>query len=82
MNNKGTAVFVYFMIGVLFFLVGMALAPALTTTTSEAGDQLNCTTIENSDSNKPVCVQMDVFPTLYVGVLFGFGGVILGRMFL
>ena len=43
MNKKGSLAIVYFMIGVVFFFLGMALAPALVDTSGEAYDNLNCT---------------------------------------
>lgn len=80
MNKKGSPAFVYFMIGILLFLLGLALAPALTTTSSEAQTQLDCTNSSISNQDKAVCYQMDTFSPLWIGVLFGLGGIILTRL--
>lgn len=80
MNNKGSVVFVYFMLGIVFFVIGMALAPALVDTSGEAQTELNCANSSISNQDKSVCYQVDSFPALWLGVMFGFGGILLGRL--
>lgn len=80
MNKKGSTSIVYFMIGVLFFLLGLALAPALSHTTSEAQTQLDCSNSSISNQDKAICYQVDTFNPLWIGVLFGLGGLILTRI--
>ena len=79
MNKKGSAFFVYMMMGVLFFVLGMALAPALTDTSNEARTELNCS-ITNDSNYKAVCYQIDSMSPFYVGILFSLGGLILARI--
>lgn len=82
MNKRGTVALVYLMLGVLFFLLGMALAPALTDTTNQArdSDNLDCSNASISNQDKAICYQVDTFPPLFIGILFGFGGLILARL--
>jgi len=79
-NKYGMVAIVYFMIGVLFFLLGLALAPALVDTTGEVRTDLDCSNSSISNQDKAVCYQVDTFPPLFVGLLFGFGGIILTRL--
>lgn len=80
MNKRGYAIFFAFMMGIVFFLLGMALAPALKDVTTEARNdsQLDCSNISISDQNKAICTQIDIFQPLYVGVIMGLAGLILG----
>jgi len=84
MNRKGTLAFVYFMVGVLFFLLGLALTPVLNEVIH--GDNvmgvngLDCSNESISNQNKAVCYMLDSFSPLVIGLLFGFGGIILARM--
>ena len=80
MNKTGSVFFVYFMLGIVFFLLGLALAPALTQTSGEVQEELDCTNESISNQNKAICYQTDSMPPLYIGVIFGFGGLILGRL--
>ena len=81
MNKKSQAsFFVYFMIGILFFLLGLAFAPALIHTTGEVRTNLNCSNSSISNQDKAVCYQIDTFTPLFVAVMFGFGGIILTRI--
>ena len=80
MNNKGSAAFVYFMLGVIFFLLGLAIAPGLTETINESRDNLDCSNSSISNQDKSVCYQMDAVPALWIGIMFGLGGLILARM--
>jgi hypothetical protein len=80
MNKRGSAFFVYFMLGIVFFLLGLALAPALTQTTGEAQTELDCSNESISNQNKAVCYQTDSMAPLFIGAIFGFAGIILGRL--
>lgn len=85
-DKRGVAAFVYFMLGVIFFVLGLALAPALNDTTSEVRSnetgQLDCDNISISNQDKSVCTQVDSFNPLWIGVMFGFGAILLGRVLL
>jgi hypothetical protein len=84
MNKKGQVAFVYFMIGILFFLLGLVLAPALNEVIQ--GDdvrnstELDCSNSSISNQNKAICYQVDTFTPLLIGLLFGFVGIIFGRL--
>ena len=80
MNKKGQVVFVYLMIGIVFFVLGLALAPGLTEMSNEVQTELDCSNETISNQNKSVCYQVDSIPPLYVGILFGFAGIILTRL--
>lgn len=83
LNDKRGLVAIYlFMIGIVFFFLGMALAPALTETSGEVQTDLDCTNSSISNQNKAICYQVDSMPPLFVGILFGFAGMILGRIFI
>jgi len=76
MNKKGQAtIFFILMIGVVFFILGIALAPALTQTVDGSTSDLNCSTTTD-DQTKAVCTSMEMHK-LFVGVIFGLAGVIL-----
>jgi hypothetical protein len=84
LNKKGSSSIYYFMIGILFFLLGLALAPSLSEVIQ--GDdvrnstQLDCSNESISNQNKAICYQVDTFTPLFVGLLFGFAGIILMRI--
>lgn len=79
-DKRGQIVFVYFMIGVLFFVLGMAIAPALTDTSNEVQGNLDCDNASISNQDKSVCYQVDSMAPLFIGVIFGFGGILLARV--
>jgi len=67
------------MIGVVFFVLGLALTPALTQASDEAthSTELNCSSPSISDQDKAVCDSIDIQPFLFIGTIFGLAGVIL-----
>lgn len=80
MNKKG-AVFIYvFMLAVLCFFLGYALASPLSEVTYEAytNSQIDCTNSSISNQNKAVCAQIDIIAPVFVGIIFGLGGALLG----
>ena len=80
MNKKGSNVFVFLMIGITFFVLGLALTPALTDITNEATSttQLNCTNSSSlTDQDKAVCTSLDIQPFLFFGTIMGLAGLIL-----
>lgn len=83
MNKKGQAnIFVALMLGILFFLIGLAIAPALTEISNEARDNTNldCANTSITNQDKAICVQIDTMPPLYVGIIFGLAGLLIGRV--
>ena len=78
MNKKGQlTILVMFMVGFLFFLMGLYLAPAMNETINEQMNdvQLNCSTTTDAQT-KAVCTSMDL-QKLYIGLIFGLAGVVL-----
>ncbi len=86
MNKRGVAAFVYFMLGVVFFVLGLALAPVLNDTIQgdevRGSDGLDCSNETISNQYKSVCTQVDSFNPLWIGIMFGFGAILLGRVLL
>lgn len=78
MNKKGLAVFVAFMLAIVFFVLGMALAPPIKQTVSESMLQLDCSNSSISNQDKAVCTQLDFYTPLFTGVMFGLAGFLLG----
>ncbi len=85
MNNKAQSNVIFLlMIGIVLFVLGLALTPGATQVTNEAMDspQLNCSNSTISDQNKAVCTSMDVMPPLYFGTLLGLAGMVLAGAFI
>ena len=77
MNKRGSTIFVVLMLGFVFFILGMALAPALKDVTKEARDDplLNCSTTTDAQT-KAVCTSIDI-QQFYVGIIFGLAAMLL-----
>lgn len=80
MNKRGSTALVYLMMGIIFFLLGLALSPALVDTTEESRDDLDCSNSSISNQDKAICYQIDTFNPLWIGFMFGLAGIILGRL--
>ena len=79
-NKKAQAnVFVLLMIGIVFFVLGLALTPGATDVTNEAmsSEELNCSNASITDQDQAVCASLDVMPPLYFGTILGLAGVVL-----
>lgn len=81
-DKRGIAVFVAMMLGVIFFILGIALAPSVRSIVDDSLTQLNCTTdyLTNSsitNQTRAICTQLDFFVPLLTGLLFGFAGVLI-----
>jgi len=80
-NKKAQGnVFVLLMIGIVFFVLGLALTPALTDITTEATSttQLNCSNSSSlTDQDQAVCTSLDIQPFLFMGTIFGLAGILL-----
>lgn len=80
MNKKAQVnIFIVLMLGIICFVLGMALAPVLNTVVSEAmnSDQLNCTDTSISQMKHAVCTQTDMFTPLFSGLIFGIAGLLI-----
>jgi hypothetical protein len=81
MNKKGSTALVMLMMGIIFFILGLAFAPALKEVTGESrsSTELNCTdpaVLANQQSHA-VCTQIDMFQFLWIGVMFGLAGALI-----
>ena len=78
LNKRGNIIFFAFMMGIVFFFLGISLAHPIVTVTTESMLQLNCTTnylINDTISNqdRAYCTAIDSFSFLFVGLCFGLG---------
>jgi len=82
MNKRGFAVFFSLMIGVLFFILGLALAPSISKAAGESmsTSELNCSNDSISQQDKAVCTQIDLMTFLYTGFIFGLAGFVLASI--
>lgn len=80
----GFTLFISLMLGILFFVIGLAIAPALNDTINQArlDPSINCTNSSISNQNKAICTQMDIMPPVFIGVIFGLAGMLIGRIVL
>ena len=79
MNKKGSTILLAFMLGTLFFIVGLALAAPLkdflTETMNQAG-VISCPTAVDQQT-KSYCTAIDMLLPLFIGVVFGSAGFLL-----
>ena len=84
MNKKGVAVLVYFMMGVLFFIIGLALAGVSTDVVNDdnvmGSSGLDCTNSSISNQDKATCRSVEIQFPVYVATIFGLAGMLLTRM--
>lgn len=80
-GKRGQGFFFLLMVGLVFFLLGLALAPALQEITQEQMDSsfLNCSDSSITQPTKAVCTSIDMMTFLFTGVIFGLGGVLITR---
>lgn len=81
-GKKGTAIFFVLMMGIVFFVLGLAIAPAIQEVTWESthNDYYNCSDSSISNQDKAVCTQTDAMMPLYVGIVFGLAGILIGAV--
>lgn len=84
MNKNGSTIFIILMMGVLLFILGLAMAKPLGEVINEAREDplLDCRNSTISDQNKAVCTEIDMMQPMYIGVMFGLAGMLLGRIVL
>ena len=81
MNKRGQTVFFLLMIGVVFFILGLALTPILTNAVSEStsSSELNCSNVSSlSDQDRANCTSCDIMPFLFFGTILGLAGILVG----
>lgn len=78
-GKRGFSLIFAFMIGILLFFLGIALAPALKDTVHSAvvDPIIDCHNTSISNQAKAVCTQLDLYLPLWVGLMFGLGGAVL-----
>lgn len=83
MNNKGQVMVFAVMLGLVIIIVALALAPAVSQSTTSAmntsvGDTIgmDCNNDTISDFNKAACVAVDISLPYFVGVLLLIGGAV------
>lgn len=85
-NKKGVAILVYFMIGILFFLLALALSGPLQEVVDSDNvmgtDGLNCSNTTISDQDKANCMSVDVMPPIYIAIILGLGAMLVARVIL
>jgi hypothetical protein len=79
-DKRGFSILIALMLGAVLLILGMALAPALKDTTSEAMSSsfLNCSSTSNQQL-KAVCTSIDI-QQWYVGIIFAIAGMVIYRM--
>ena len=71
-----------FMVGMILFFVGLALAPVLQDVTNENthNEQLNCSAENLTKEDQSACTSMDLFNPYFIGIVFGIAGLLIGRV--
>jgi len=78
MNKRGFSLFFGMMMFIVFIVLGLALAPAIKSVTGEAknNEALNCSTTTDNQT-KSVCYSIDAM-MLFILVIWGLAGFVLG----
>lgn len=85
-SKKGQVGFISLMLGFVLFVLGLALAPVLNDVIT--GDEvmgengLNCSNPNITNQDKAVCYQTDSIQPLFIGLVFGLAGILIGRIVL
>lgn len=83
-NKRGQVVFIAFMLGVVCFVLGLALTPALKDVIQDSTvmgvDGLDCDNVAITNQDKSICTQIDMFLPLFMGIIFGLGGSAIGYL--
>jgi len=83
-NKKGSAILVYFMIGIVFFFLALALSnPLKEIVTSDnvmGANGLDCSNASISNQNKAICTGIDIMPPIFMATVFGLAGILIARV--
>ena len=84
MNKRGTMALVYLMMGTLFFVIGLALADPLNDTVKgvlngEGEGNYQCDN-ETSYQGKAQCTSIEIISPVFIGLIFGMAGIVIGRI--
>lgn len=77
LNKRGTSFFLVFMLGIVCFILGMALTYPIVQTVQDGQQQMNCSTATDYQT-KANCTSVDMFIPLLIGTLFGLAGMLIG----
>ena len=84
--KRGQVAFISLMLGILFFVIGLALSPILnqiiTGDDVMGANGLDCSNVSISNQDKSVCTSTDAIQPLWAGVVFGLAGMLIGRIVL
>jgi len=84
MNKLGQVGFLSLMLAIVFFLLGLALAPPLNDVVQGDGvrgaNGYDCANVSISSQDKALCTQTDLIPPFFVAIILGLGGMLLGRI--
>lgn len=78
MNKRGFGLLISLMLGVICFLLGLALAYPVQQVMVENMAQANCSATDLPYQTQALCTILDLFTPLIVGVLFGIAGFFIG----
>lgn len=85
-GKKGSAILVYFMIGIVFFFLALALSnPLKEVVTGEnvmGANGLNCSSDLISNQNKAICTGLDIMSPIFIATIFGLGGILISKVLL
>jgi hypothetical protein len=76
-NKKGLTFFLVLMLSITFFVLGLALSVPLTEMVNEKFTEQGCAAATDSFI-KGGCVLMDLMTPLFIGVVFGVAGALIG----
>ena len=82
-GKRGQTIFFLLSIGIVFFILGLALTPGLTEAVSESTStvELNCTNISSlSDQDRANCTSWDIMPFLFFGTILGLAGILISSI--
>lgn len=83
MDKKAqTNILFILMMGIVFFILGLALTPAVTQTADEAShnDLLNCSNSTLTTTEHAICTQTDMFAPLFIGIIFGLAAMLIAAI--
>ena len=74
-----TNIFFILMMGIVFFVLGMALTPVIYGASNEATNkpELNCSLTNLTTVQQSTCTQIDMFAPLFMGTIFGLAAMLI-----
>lgn len=77
MNGRGQVIFLAFMLGVSFFAIGLAIAPAIVSSVVDARSVASCSSATDI-SVKIFCSLVDIIAPYVIATIMGLAGMIVG----